>query len=376
MHSIATEITSQRAEPLLRESADQRVIIANGYDVRVCVRANQLSITDGIRTGRRTRSVSRADGIRRIILLADTGYTTLEASRWCDQEGILIAHYDRNGHLVMHSGGIQHTDSRITVAQSLACMGVWPELCLETVRVLLTAKLDGQAAIVADVLGNDVIADAITEMRRHLDKAISYAQLTGYEGRAAKLYWQAWTGNVRVLWQSTLNLPEHWLEAFRGRVSGNRRTGKTAGRNRIRMPNSKMESGNRGATDPINAMLNFAYRVAETEAIYACLTYGLNPGIGLQHAIDDGRNPMALDLMEAARPVCDRIVLDILNQDDFNPKWCYESKHGVVRLYPPLTHMISEQTLTTAQTIQPHAANLAYTLRTLTLPKSVTPQVI
>ena len=112
-------------------------------------------------------------------------------------------------------------------------------------------------------------------------------------------------------------------------------------------------SSNRDATDPINAMLNFSYAVLEREAVHACNIVGLNPDLGLTHGDVYGRPGLALDLMEAARPLADRAVLSMLDCGSGIPYangrpayikalWFHETGTGVCRLVPPLTHMLAE----------------------------------
>lgn len=357
MQTTQVEPTTRPAQNLIRESCDSRVVIADGYDIRMTVRSGQLQIIDGIRTGRRTRIISRADGISRIIVLSETGLITLEAMRWAELEGIAIAQYQRDGHLVISSCAQTHSP-RILQSQVIAAMGGMPHLRLESARSWLTVKLEGQAAIMRETLNRDDCADRIIECLRHLDKASSVSEMLGYEGDAARTYWKAWTKAVVIPWSSIANLPAHWLTYFPRRRSGTR---VHPSQRRITAID-RTETGNRGATDPINAMLNYAYRIAETEAKISCLIHGINPDIGFMHMMGTDRNAMALDLLEVARPLCDQIILGIVASDPFDSRWCYESRYGIVRLAPPLTHMITERSLDMARVMEPYASALASVL--------------
>lgn len=376
MRTFQAEPETDIARAILRETSDHRVLLADGYEVRLVIRRGGLHITDGIRTGKRTRIVSRADGVKRIIILAETGLVSLEALRWCELEGIGIAQYERDGHLVMLSGP-SHGEAKALQAQAIASAGGLQAIRLKTARALLTAKLEGQARNALDILRQPSVAYLIDEHLRGLGKASTLKELSGYEGNAALAYWQAWTDCVHVPFppESTLELPIHW-NTYRGRPSGTRSVGSKRRNRSLDAP----ESANRGATDPINAMLNYAYRVAETEAKLACLAHGLGPGIGFMHLIESDRDAFALDLMEAARPICDAIVLSFLDTDHgiplddaghpryFSPDWCYESRHGVVRLEAPLTHMIAERCLDMAKAIEPHVRELSLALLSVRIP--------
>ena len=86
---------------------------------------------------------------------------------------------------------------------------------------------------------------------------------------------------------------------------------------------------NRSATDPINAMLNYGYKVAETETLRACRTVGINPELGIMHSSGTDRDGFVLDLIEVIRPLVDEHVLRLLsNGKPFNRKGVHERGNG------------------------------------------------
>jgi hypothetical protein len=70
--------------------------------------------------------------------------------------------------------------------------------------------------------------------------------------------------------------------------------------------------GNRHATHPVNAMLNYGYSILEAEVRISVLTAGLDPEIGYLHTNRKGRLSVVYDLMEPLRPVVDRGILNLL----------------------------------------------------------------
>jgi hypothetical protein len=62
---------------------------------------------------------------------------------------------------------------------------------------------------------------------------------------------------------------------------------------------SLLTSSPRLAIKPANAILNYLYAILEAETRLACLTLGLDPGLGIVHADHRDRDSFALDLMEA-----------------------------------------------------------------------------
>lgn len=70
----------------------------------------------------------------------------------------------------------------------------------------------------------------------------------------------------------------------------------------------------RPPTDPVNAMLSFAYALLSNDCASALLSVGLDPYVGYLHTDRPGRKSLALDLMEELRaPIADRFVLYLIN---------------------------------------------------------------
>ncbi len=71
----------------------------------------------------------------------------------------------------------------------------------------------------------------------------------------------------------------------------------------------------RGANDPINILLNYAYGMLSSECIRAILTCGLDPHAGFLHSSSRNKPALALDLMEEFRAViADSVVVSLINR--------------------------------------------------------------
>jgi CRISPR-associated protein Cas1 len=71
----------------------------------------------------------------------------------------------------------------------------------------------------------------------------------------------------------------------------------------------------RPPTDPVNALLSFAYAMLAHDCRSALESVGLDPQCGFLHRDRPGRASLALDLMEEFRPVlADRAALTVLNR--------------------------------------------------------------
>lgn len=103
-------------------------------------------------------------------------------------------------------------------------------------------------------------------------------QILAIEGRAAAGYWEAIRAVVKV--------PADW-------------PGRTG----------------RGATDPVNAALNYGYGILYSQVERAIVLAGLDPYAGFIHADRPGKPSLVCDLIEEFRaPVVDRTIFAMINR--------------------------------------------------------------
>jgi CRISPR-associated protein Cas1 len=89
----------------------------------------------------------------------------------------------------------------------------------------------------------------------------------------------------------------------------------------------------RPPTDPVNAMLSFAYSLITQECVSALSGVGLDPYVGFLHKDRPGRSSLALDLLEEFRaPWADRFILTLINRRQFQLGDFVTEASGAVRL--------------------------------------------
>ena len=139
----------------------------------------------------------------------------------------------------------------------------------------------------------------LTQYLRRLERPMPIDELRGNEGEAAASYFSAFPLLVTVK-----------DDAF-----------VFAGRNR------------RPPTDPVNALLSFAYTLLVHDCRSALEGVGLDPCVGYLHADRPGRPSLALDLMEEFRAfLADRLVLSLINRRQIQPKDFNDSAGGAVSM--------------------------------------------
>ena len=89
----------------------------------------------------------------------------------------------------------------------------------------------------------------------------------------------------------------------------------------------------RPPTDPVNALLSFAYSLITQECVSALQGVGIDPFVGFLHKDRPGRASCALDLVEEFRaPWADRFVLTLINRKQVQAKDFITEASGAVRL--------------------------------------------
>lgn len=86
----------------------------------------------------------------------------------------------------------------------------------------------------------------------------------------------------------------------------------------------------RPPTDPVNALLSFAYALLVKDTTIALLATGLDPYVGIYHRPRFGRPALALDLAEEFRPlIADSVVLTAINNGEVGKSDFVERAGGV-----------------------------------------------
>ena len=342
-----TKETVSPVESIFSVAPPGPVCVADGQGLSVHVHRGHLVVADGIGRHRRERRYHKAThGLTRLVILGSTGTLSLDALRYCDRLDICVAVIDRGedrpSFLTVPKGT---DDARLRRAQATARD---PGIDLVVSRMLLGAKLMGQAKVSREVFGAEGPADSIDTLREQLAQSTSLDEIRQLEASAAACYFNAWAGSPlavpKFVSKDAQSVPEHW-HRFDGRRS-------------VLYSNN----GNRKAERPVNAILNYLYALLEVEAVLACHVVGLDPGLGMMHADARGRQSMALDLMEPVRPLVDGWTLDLLAKKSFKKSDFAEAPDGQVRLLAPLTHELAATMGQWRKAVAPWAEKVSHLL--------------
>lgn len=163
-----------------------------------------------------------------------------------------------------------------------------PNYSLSLARILIAAKINNYRQILLRHLRDYGSDTGIEEVERKLKnckklalKSTSSDELRGHEGDAASAYFSVFSHLLRT---------SDPVFQFNGR---NRRPPR----------------------DAVNCMLSFIYTLIANDCTSALESVGLDPYVGLFHALRPGRPSLALDIMEEMRAYLgDRLVLSLINR--------------------------------------------------------------
>jgi CRISPR/Cas system-associated endonuclease Cas1 len=133
------------------------------------------------------------------------------------------------------------------------------------------------------------------------------------EAGSAAAYFRAWR-EVPLQWKGSNQrpIPESW-----------RRIGSRTSLFKL--------AGNRNAAHPINAMLNYAYGILESQVRIKSVAEGYDPTLGIMHESREGSSAFVFDLMEPERPKVDRSILEFVKSYKFHAADFVIRSDGVCR---------------------------------------------
>jgi CRISP-associated protein Cas1 len=197
---------------------------------------------------------------------------------------IPVSWYSGSGWFLGHTIGTGHRNVELRTAQYRGSFD--PGFCLRLARGLVTSKLrNARTMLRRNVRAGqppEAALDGLRRAARAAGCAKSLAELLGVEGNGGAIYF----GNFGSM------LAERLSFNFE---------------NRNRRP----------ATDPVNAMLSFAYAMLVRELTATLSAVGFDPYRGFYHQPRYGRPALALDLMEPFRPIlADSAVITAVNNGE------------------------------------------------------------
>lgn len=264
-----------------------------------------------------------------IMLLDGSGSLSFDVLSWLADQSISLIRIKWNGEvaIVCSGNGFAADQNKVDWQRELRHDSVKQ---LSFAKDLITRKLKSSIVTLQNQLpqsecNEKAIARAHRGIAELSEKLTDMQQVRAIEGQCASTYFKAWTA-LRPEWRSNSKypIPDHWQQ-YRARSA---------------IHDSKPE--NRSATDPINAMLNYAYAIKQSQLQIEVVGAGYDPTIGIMHHGRRGKPAYVFDLLEPERPKLDAVVLDFVQSQKLSPADFILTKNGTCRLSPGLAKTVSQ----------------------------------
>jgi CRISPR-associated protein Cas1 len=317
-------------DPFNARKVEQPPLVLNGHGVRLRIDNGALVVKNGFTHYPQDNPELRYfPGERklpsRIIAIDNDGSLTFDVIAWLSRHRVPLVVLNWQGEVVSVSGDGAVYDPQIREAQLEArTNGIGLTLSTKLIR----EKVAGQQEALWSFWRTPSRDNGLRKLQAILDELETEPEtieaLRMIEARAALAYFLCWH-EVPIQWKGTGRkpIPDEW-----------RRCGLRKGIN--------LDGTNRHATHPVNAMLNYGYRVLESQVRIEAVAQGLDPTIGYMHASQGRRPALVFDLMEPLRPKVDRMVLAFVREHTFSPVDFVVGPTGVCRIHPQLARRVTE----------------------------------
>jgi CRISP-associated protein Cas1 len=263
-----------------REDALPLYVQAAGARIKKSGETLEITIEDAPPTKARLIDTSQ------LVLIGNVGITTPCLHELMRRE-IPVTFMSHGGWFLGHTIGTGHKNVEVRTAQYQRSFE--PAFCLRLAREMVAAEIrNARTLLRRNFKGDDAPSAALAELRRLAERAPharEAAELLGIEGQAAAVYFGHFG---RVL---TLEAAAFGFDFTK--------------RNR------------RPPSDPVNALLSFAYALLARTLTVTLAAVGFDPYRGFYHQPRYGRPALALDLMEPFRPLlADSAVMAAINNGE------------------------------------------------------------
>lgn len=280
------EIDDMPAQPAVRRLVpardDLRPLYVVGQGLSIGKSEGVLRVKD--RTGKVVQEARLID-ISQVNVFGNVTISAPAIQELCRAEKP-IAHFSAGGwfHALTHAIGPHSAYLRAEQFRKADS----PTFCRQVAARTVAAKIRNQRTLLQrnHVEPSRLALDALRRLASRTDEAATLEELLGIEGSAARLYFEQFTGMLKV------------------DEGGDASAFRFALEHRNRRP----------PRDPVNAMLSLAYSLLARDLTIVCAMIGFDPHWGFYHQPRFGRPALALDLMEMFRPlIADSAVLTAIN---------------------------------------------------------------
>lgn len=305
-----------------------------GHGVSMKIDAGTLFIRNGFTHHPQQREEYRffrgsLDIPPQILMLDGSGNISFDVLNWLTEQQVALVRIKWNGEVASVLSGYGYAANPHRVQWQMDTRNN-PERRMAFCIDLIIRKIEGcirtlEKAIPRSDAWEKAISRAYADISTlELEPPPTLEKLRIIEANSAAAYFRAWRG-IPLKWRGlTKNpIPDDWKEI------GSRTSDFAL-------------AGNRNASHPVNAILNYAYAVLESQLRIKAVADGYDPTLGIMHFGGNGSSAFIFDIMEPERSKTDLEVLKFLKSNTFHPADFILRRDGVCRLNPQLAKNIAE----------------------------------
>lgn len=287
VHYLRTQATPPRPLAVGQASALPMYVQARGAKVSKRGEVLEVSVDDDKVASARLIDVSQ-------LVLQGGVYLTGPALHELMARQIPVTWLSHGGWFLGHTVGLGHKNVELRSAQFRASFD--ERHCLRLARDLVVAKIRNQRTLLRRNCKRGELPEALLGEFRHdidaAERAHDLAQLLGAEGNAAARYFRHFGQMLSAPAEGGGHGADEWPFDFERRTR-------------------------RPPTDPVNALLSYAYSLLTRSVAVTLTAVGFDAYRGFYHQSRYGRPALALDLMEPFRPlIADSAVLTAINNGE------------------------------------------------------------
>lgn len=282
---LRKEDTAPRPLAVAREQA--MPVYVQAHRARIGKSGETLKITLDDETAKTARLVEMSQ----LVVMGNSTVTT-QALHELMRRNIPVSWHSYGGWFLGHTVGTGHKNVELRTAQYRASFD--ERRCLHIARGLVEAKIRNSRTLLRrnwrDGKPPDELMKALRDDMQRCQRAESLQALLGLEGTAAARYFGAFSNVIRT------------------------------DEDDRRFSFDFQQRNRRPPTDPVNAMLSYAYAILTRAWTVALTAVGFDAYRGFYHQPRYGRPALALDMMEPFRPlIADSAVIQAVNNGEVRP---------------------------------------------------------
>jgi CRISPR-associated endonuclease Cas1 len=323
------------ARPRRRRERQKEPLILCGHGVSLRVDGGTMLIRNGLTHYPQQRQEFRffkGDPAipPRIIILDGSGWLSFDVIDWLAEQRVPIVRVNWKGEVLSVLAESGFSADRAKVSWQVETRSD-PARRIEFATKLIAEKIANSIETLETVIPASRSREAAVSRLRHeherlqVEPPATVPQLLGVEGRAGAAYFKAWEG-IPLRWKATARrpIPNSW------RAIGPRASAHGGKAKNVR------------ASHPLNAALNLAYALLQSQVQIEVVAGGYDSTLGIMHHGYQGSPALVFDLMEPRRPQADAAVLGFALSKTFTAADFVIRSDGVVRLAPQLARRVCQ----------------------------------